>query len=92
MEHLPVCMEVAMGFLTVPVLVVFVVAVSVIVLHWFVPVLMDMSFSEVEPHPTSHQDRSGHEGDGQTVAEQEYGESYSRKRSHRKIRSRPRGS
>jgi len=92
MEHLPVCMDVAVGFLTVPVPVVFVVAVSVIVLHWIVPMLMNMSFSEVEPHSTSHQHCSGHEIDCQTVAEHEYRESYTHKRSHRKIRSGPRGS
>jgi hypothetical protein len=71
MEHLPVCMEVAVGFLTVPVLVVFVVAVSVIVRHCIMPVLVHMSFSEVEPHSTSHQYRSGHEINSQTVAEHE---------------------
>lgn len=92
MGHSPMRMEVAVGFLPVPVLVVFVVAVSMIVPKRLVPVLMRMSLSEVQPHATSHQRRSDHEVDCQTITENEYGEGRPNKRSRRKIRPRPRGS
>jgi len=74
MEHYPMCMEVAVGFLTMLVSVVFVRGVSMVVLQWLVPVLMSMSF-EVEPYPypASHQHRGGHELDRQTVAEKNCG-------------------
>ncbi len=56
-------------FLTVPVLVVFVMDVPVVVLQRLVSVFVLVSFCEVQPHPNSHQRRGDEKIDREVIAQ-----------------------
>jgi hypothetical protein len=56
-------------FLTVPVLVVFVMDVPVVVLQRLVSVLVLVPFREVQPHPNSHQRRGDEKIDREVIAQ-----------------------
>jgi hypothetical protein len=91
-EHFSMCMEVAVEFRPMPVLMVFVMEVSMFMLYWFVPVFMGMAFSEVKPHPSAHQRRRNDKAGCQAIAEHEDGEGCANERRHGKVRPCPRRS
>ena len=59
----------AVRFLTVPVLVVFVMDVPVVVLQRLVSVLVLVPLCEVQPHPNSHQRRGDEKIDREVIAQ-----------------------
>ena len=59
----------AVGFLTVPVLVVCVVDMSVVVLQRLVSVFVLVPFSEVQPHASPHQRRGDEKIDRELIAQ-----------------------
>ena len=78
-------MRMAMGFaqrrpLIMLVLMVFVVSVSMVVLERFMPMLVLVSLSQVQPDASSHQDGGTQKLKCQTIPQDQYGDQSSDKR------------
>lgn len=81
----------AVGFLTMPVLVVFVMDVPMVVLQRLVSVLVLVPFSEVQPHADPHQRRGDEKIDREVIAQNKNGNECSNERSQREIGACSRG-
>lgn len=85
MPHFPMGMRVAVSFFTMPVLVVFIVHVSVVVRQRLVPMRVSMPLSQMQPDAHSHKRRGTEKREGQALAQNQNGKGCPDKRGHREI-------